>query len=301
MPKPSRPHMRVAVLNPQTEWSRRKLQVLLGVIVAVVLTLAAGAVWSVTNVLTRGSLTSEKPSTPGTSQQSPQDQLASKPLPTTRLEAAQPGSLSSAQTGTLRVPAPMAVGPAGVASGFPHTPQGALAQLAAIDTAALTSASVRLTQEVISNWAAPGGPTARNWSGVRAVAGLLESAGLPSDASGAIRVDAEPEMGFIKGTVGEDFAVPCIDFIVTATTTATTTATDGRSHQVAVADCQRMVWQSNDTDDTAPEGAPGGVTGGAAGGRWVIGPGDEPAGAPSVWPGSQESFDAGYRWLEVPQ
>ena len=54
--------------------------------------------------------------------------------------------------------------------------------------------------------------------------------------------------------------------------------------QVAAADCQRMVWQ----DD-------------ATGGRWVIGPGEEPAEAPSLWPGTQASFDAGYQWLEVSQ
>ena len=34
----------------------------------------------------------------------------------------------------------------------------ALAQLAAIDTTALTSASVRVAQDVIKEWAAPGGP-----------------------------------------------------------------------------------------------------------------------------------------------
>ena len=30
-------------------------------------------------------------------------------------------------------------------------------------------------------------------------------------------------------------------------------------------------------------------------------PGEEPAEAPSLWPGTQASFDAGYQWLEVPQ
>ena len=33
----------------------------------------------------------------------------------------------------------------------------------------------------------------------------------------------------------------------------------------------------------------------------MIGAGEEPAPAPSLWPGSQASFDAGYQWLEVPQ
>ena len=79
-------------------------------------------------------------------------------------------------------------------------------------------------------------------------------------------------MGLIKGTVGADFVVPCVDFVITASTTS------GTAQRVAAADCQRMVW---------------------AGDRWVIGPGDEPAPAPALWPGSQESFDAGYQWLEV--
>jgi hypothetical protein len=272
--------LRAAVVNPQAEWTRRKLQVLLGVGVGVVLAMVAGVVWSVVNVLTAASTGDGAGDGAGAdgSGQSEQDQLANKPLPAAQLEAAQPGSLSSGKTGTLRIPAPMQVGPAAVATGFPHTPEGALAQLAAIDTTALTSASVRVAQEVITAWAASGGPTSENWSGVKAVAALLESAGMSSDGAGSLTIGAEPKMGFLKGTVGEDFVIPCIDFIVTATTTT------GQSQQVAAADCQRMLWEDN-----------------AAGGRWVIGPGEEPAAAPSLWPGSQESFDAGYEWLEVPQ
>jgi hypothetical protein len=269
-------NLRAAVVDPQTEWTRRKLQVLLGAGMGVVLLLAAGVVWSVVTVLTGGSADGSAAG----SGQSAEDRLANKPLPTAPLEAAQPGnnSLSSGQTGTLQIPPPMEVGSAGVATGFPHTPVGALAQLAAIDSAALSSASVPVAQDVLTWWAAPGGPTTESWSGVKAVAALLESAGMSSDASGSIRIGAEPKMGFIKGTVGEDFVIACIDFIVTATTTT------GQPRQVAAADCQRMVWQVD-----------------AGGGRWVIGPGEEPAAAPSLWPGTQESFDAGYQWLEVPQ
>jgi hypothetical protein len=269
-------NLKAAVVDPQTEWTRRKLQVLLGVGVGVVLLMAAGVVWSVVTLLTGGSADEAAAG----SGQSAEDRLANEPLPTAPLDAAQPGSnsLSSGKTGTLQIPPPMEVGPAGVATGFPHTPEGALAQLAAIDTAALTSASVPVAQEVITQWAAPGGPTTENWSGVKAVAALLESAGMSSDGSGSITIGAKPKMGFIKGTVGDDFIVPCVDFIVTATTTT------GQPQQVAAADCQRMVWQED-----------------AAGGQWVIGPGAEPAAAPSLWPGTQESFDVGYQWLEVPQ
>lgn len=259
------------LVDPDTEWTRRRLQILLGAVVVVVVAMAAGGVWSVASMLTGSSSSA---GTGSDSAQSDQDQLAAKQLPEAPLEAAQPGSLSSGETGTIEIPAPMEVREVGVATGFPRTPEGALAQLAAVDTTALTSASVRVAQEVITAWAAPGGPTAESWSGVQAVAALLESAGMSSDAQNTITIAAEPKMGFIKGTVGGDFVVPCIDFIITATTAS------GLPQQVAAADCQRMVWQD---------------------GRWVIGEGEEPAPAPSLWPGSQASFDAGYRWLEVPQ
>lgn len=264
-----------AVFDPQTEWTRRRLQILLVGGVVVVLAVLTGGVWSVVRTVTGGSdaVDSSSGAVP-----SAQDQLARKQLPDAPLEAAQPGSLSSGSTGILEMPAPTQVGEVGVATGFPHTPQGALAQLAAIDATALTSASVRGAQAVIAQWAAPEGPTAESWTGVQAVAAILESAGMSSDAQNSIAIAVEPKMGYIKGTVGDDFVIPCIDFIVTATILSDTQA--GRPQQVAAADCQRMVWQAH---------------------RWVIGPGKEPAPAPSLWPGSQASFDAGYLWLEVPQ
>ena len=259
------------LVDPDTEWTRRRLQVLLGVAVVVVLGLVAGGVWSVVSMLTGTGASGDAGSE---ADLSAQDRLANEQLPEAPLEAAQPGSLSSGETGTIQIPPPMEVGEVGVATGFPQTPEGALAQLAAIDSTALSSASVRVAQDVITEWAAPGGPTAESWSGVQGLAALLESAGMSSDAQNTITIAVEPKMGFIKGTVGDDFVIPCIDFIITATTSA------GQPQQVAAADCQRMVWQ----DD-----------------RWVIGEGEEPAPAPSLWPGSQASFDAGYQWLEVPQ
>ena len=257
--------------DPDTEWNRVRLQVLLGAAVVVVLGLVAGGLWSVVNMLT-GAGTNDD--TVSDADLSAQDRLANEQLPEAPVEAAQPGSLSSGETGTIQIPPPMEVGEVGVATGFPQTPEGALAQLAAIDSTALSSASVRVAQDVITEWALPGGPTAESWSGVQGLAALLESAGMSSDAQNTITIAVEPKMGFIKGTVGDDFVIPCIDFIITATTSA------GAPQQVAAADCQRMTWH----DD-----------------RWMIGEGDEPAPAPSLWPGSQPSFDAGYQWLEVPQ
>lgn len=267
------------LVDPSMEWTRLRLQILLGTAVVIVLALVGGGVWSVARLITgsdTGSAGAESGSSAG---QSAQDRIANQQLPAAPVEAAQPGGeLSTGTTGTILIPLPTKVGDVGVATGYPHTPQGALAQLAAIDSTALSAGSVAVAQEVIASWAAPGGPTGETWSVVQGVASLLSSAGLSADAHHGITISVEPKMGLIKGVVGEDFVVPCVDFILTATLPG------GSSQQVAAADCQRMVWQ----DD-------------ATGGRWMIGPGEEPAEAPSLWPGTQASFDAGYQWLEVSQ
>ena len=182
--------------------------------------------------------------------------------------ASRPGPLSTRPFDVLVVPSPQRAGAAGVATGFPQTPAGALAQLVAIDQAALQSGSVAGAQEVVKAWAVPGGPSPATWSGVRAVADLLQAAGLPAEGSPTLVVSASPEMGLVKGTVGPAYVVACVDFVVTATLSQTA--------RVAAADCQRMEWR---------------------GGRWMIGAGPEPAQAPSVWPGTDAAHEVGYREL----
>ena len=131
----------------------------------------------------------------------------------------------------------MEVGQVGVATGFPHTPEGALAQLAAIDTTALTSASVRVAQDVITHGPPPVVPRPRAGRGLQGWPRSWSRPGCPRTHRTRITIGVEPKMGFIKGTVGDDFVIPCIDFIITATTAT------GQPQQVAAADCQRMVWQ----------------------------------------------------------
>jgi hypothetical protein len=268
---PKLTRLKDSVVDPQQQWTRRKLQVLFAVAVVVVLALVGGGVWSmVSMVRTDPSSSAERASIAG--DETAQDQLANEPLNSASLEQAQPGTLSTGETGTLQIPAPTRIGAAHVPSGFAHTPEGALAQLIAIDQTAIAPTSVKTAQQVIANWAAPGGPTSATWSGVKAVATMLSSAALPADGSGGLSVTVEPAMGFIKGSVGADFVIPCVDFVLTASMQGAT------AQRIAAADCQRMVWSED---------------------RWVIGPGKEPGPAPSLWPGTQESFDAGYQWLEV--
>jgi hypothetical protein len=213
----------------------------------------------------------------------PRDVLAEKVMPAVSDDAAQPSPVSAAApVATIVIPAATAPGPAQVPTGFPHTPQGALGQLAAIDQVALESGTLAGARAVITSWAMPGGPTPSTWSGVQALVTLFNAAGISSGGSSQLALVLTPVMGEIKGSVGPDFVVPCIDFELDVTLQQTARAAD--------ADCQRMVW--NPDPSVAPSN-----TQTSAGGRWMIGPGSEPANPPSVWPDTVTAVDVGYQDL----
>lgn len=246
------------------EWNRRRLQVLLGVAVLVVIAVVAGIVWSVIELLGAGATAHSPRAESGTAAS---DSAATR---ATSINAAQPGPLSTGHTGTIRIPQPSKLGGAQVGTGFPPTAEGALAQLIAIDRRAIESGSVVMAQDVIAAWAVPGGPSAESWSGVAAVQTLLEAAGLPANGSTDLGLQLEPSMGLVQDA-GTGTATVCIDFILTA-------AVAGRQpDRVAAADCQHMTWRGD---------------------RWAIASGEEAEPMPSLWPGTQASYAAGYRWLE---
>lgn len=253
------------LLGAPEEWSRRKLQSALVVVSLVLAALVASVVWTVIDLLG-----SDHPAAPD-SHPPGADDSSIRISPDMAIEKAQPGPLAVATVPPLRIPQPGTLGVAQVGTGFPRTPEGAMAQLIAIDQRAIQSGSVVTAQDVISAWAELGGPTPETWSGVEAVTVLLEAAGLPGHGATDLQVELRPVMGFIRHQ-GDDAVTPCVNFVLT---TKLATAPPER---IAVADCQRMVWRV---------------------GRWVIGVGAEPEPSPSVWPGSQGSYDAGYRWLEV--
>ena len=116
-----------------------------------------------------------------------------------------------------------------------------MAQLAAIDQTALQSGTLAGAREVIRAWAVPGGPTASSWSGVRAMAEFFDAAGLSGGGNNQLAIVATPLMGQIKGSVGPDFVLPCVDFEIDVTLQQTARG--------AAADCQRMVWTGGPLDD----------------------------------------------------
>lgn len=265
------------------QWSRRKMLCLLLMAALTVAALAAGLVLAVVHAIAptgdgdeaRGSVgNAAGPTTPavptGTvSVAEARDALAARPMPAVPVSASRPAPLSNRDPGPpIVLPRATDTGPAGVPTGFPRSPEGAMAQLAAIDQTALQSGSLAGARAVIAAWAMPGGPTTTSWSGVRAMSTLLNATGLSGGGSPQLAVVLRPLMGQIKGSVGPDFVVPCVDFELEVTLQQTARG--------AIADCQRMVWHGD---------------------RWMIGPGEEPALPPSVWPGTDLAIDVGYRDL----
>jgi hypothetical protein len=247
------------------EWSRRRLQILLFIAAVVVGAVVAGIVWSVIELASVGSVNNNRSAVSG-----PPDGRAGAVSGST-IDGAQPAPLSVGTTGTIRIPQPSTLGDVQVGTGFPESSEGALAQLIAVDRRAIESASVVTAQDVIRAWAAPGGPSPESWSGVAAVQTLLEAAGLPATGSTDLAIQLNPAMGLIQDA-GVGRATVCVDFILTAS------ASGSQPDRVAAADCQRMTWRGN---------------------RWAIARGEEAASTPSLWPGTQASYDVGYQWLET--
>jgi hypothetical protein len=264
------------------QWSRRKMLALLAVAALTVALLVIGLVLAVLHVLyptgqsTGAAWTSEgagqareaEPTGAATEAEA-RDALAAELMPVVPESASRPAPVSNRDPGPpIVLPRATVTGPAGVLTGFPRTPEGAMAQLAAIDQTALQSGSLSGARAVIAAWALPGGPTTTSWSGVEAMRTLLTATGLSSDGSPQLAVVLTPLMGQVKGSIGPDFVVPCVDFELDVTLQQTARG--------ATADCQRMVWHLD---------------------RWMIGPGEEPALPPSVWPGTDLAISVGYRDL----
>lgn len=272
--------------RPTPRWSRARLLVLLAAVAIVAVLLVAGLVLALldaTSPPSAGGARHRAAAGPADARTADhrsgasgpdalaaaRDALASRPMPVLDPAAARPGPLSTRDPGApIVLPPATGRGPAGVPTGFPHSPAGALAQLAALDTAAMQPASLPAARAVIAAWALPGGPSPASWSGVKALASLLGAAQLAGGGSAQLALVVTPLMGMIKGTVGPDFVLPCVDFEFDATLQQTA--------RVAAADCQRMVWVA---------------------GRWLVGAGPEPAPAPSVWPDTDAALAVGYRDL----
>lgn len=249
-------------------------------IAALVLALVAGLVYSVSATLSRdvaapAAPSAEQPASARTTEtaagattgQNPRDELAAQPMLQLPPSAARPQPLVAETAGPpIALPTPTDTSGL-VATGFPQTPEGAVAQLAAIDTMALRDLDPAQLRRV-HEWATrPDAVPLEAWNPFVAASAALVAAGVP-DGTADLTSTFTPVAGQIKGIVGDDFVVACVLGEWQATYRGTSRAGAG--------DCQRMVWSE---------------------GRWWIGAGNQPAYAPSAWPGSADAVRVGWRAL----
>ena len=194
------------------------------------------------------------------------DELAARPMATAAPAAALPQPIAAVETATaLSIPAARDAG-AALPTGFPHTPEGAVAQLAAIDAAAFRDLNPAAVADVHRRATLPGAVDLTQWTPNVGVTAILTAAGQPR-GSAAVTATWTFTHAQVKGVLtGGDFVLACVLGELDATYRTTARA--------GVGDCQRMLWH----DD-----------------RWRIGPGAQPAYAPSTWPGSADCVRAGWR------
>lgn len=195
------------------------------------------------------------------------DQLAAEPMLPVPAAAASTPDISTDLAPILAVPPADTVGPAGVPTGFPRTPAGAVAQLAAIEVTVVEAMSIPVAHEVHDAWSLPGATSAAGWSMTRNVQVFLTTLGDQGNTKDdSVLITATPAAAQVKGTDGPDWVLACVLLDVRAA--VATTARIGYGH------CERMTWHD---------------------GRWQIAPGTPPAKAPSTWPGSDVALQAGWR------
>jgi len=257
-------------------WDRRRLLVVLSCVAAAVMLLLLGLGYAVYVALTSATGTAKPVPAAAAAQVAPvpqvargaarRDEIASAPMLAVG-PADSRASIPAAVAGpTITIPASTRQGPASVPAGFPRTPEGAVAQLSAIETTVLQGMSIAAANQVYEQWAIPGGVGVAGWEITQDVQAFLATAQMGSEKDMTSFVVATPAAAQVKGTDGADWVLACVLLDMRATITAD--AAMGYGY------CERMQWHA---------------------GRWMIAPGTPPAAAPSTWPGSDLSIKAGWR------
>ena len=204
---------------------------------------------------------------PAASDEERQDAIASAPMVFLPAAAANPHALLPASGAAVTFAVPEARRTAGiVGTGFPQTVAGAVAQFVAIDEAAIEGMNPSQVRQVYADWAVPGAEPVDLWSVSQFVQQTLNASGVPDGSSNLQAAFAVTEAQ-VKGTVGDDWVLACVNGEFSASLLA-------NSVRIGAADCARMVW---------------------TGARWQIGAGTQPAVPPNAWPGTAEARDAGWR------
>ncbi|WP_137122959.1 hypothetical protein [Segeticoccus rhizosphaerae] len=267
--------MSIGVQGEQA-WGRGRLLAVLAGGLAAVLTVLVGLGFAVYFLLRpgpNGDTRQPDPDAFATQQRGQQhrEQVAAAPMMQVPADAALPTGPAAVPGPAIAIPAATTVGPAEVPTGFPHTPEGAVGQLAAIEQAVLQGMSIRQTGAVHRRWALPGGTGVAGWPLTRNVQAFLGAAGMGDRLDPTSTVVVTPKAALVKGTDGPDWVTACVLVQVRATV--------DRESRMGYGYCEAMAWRGR---------------------RWMIAPGAPAAPAPSTWPGSDISKKAGWRTWTTP-
>lgn len=247
-------------------WSRDRLLMALGGIVVGGLVIVCTIVFAFADMLSPRVAPPAVESSAGVVPS--RDEIAFAPMYRADPAAAYGGETSTEVAPAIEIPsATVGRGPAGVATGFPHSPEGAVGQLAAIEQTVLESMDLQVARDVHTSWVMPGGPGFDQWELTQDVATFL-SAGHQSGTAKEVSatVSVVPAAAMVKGFDGPDWTVACVLLDVQASIKSVS--------RIGYGYCARMQW---------------------VGDRWMVAVGAEPARAPSTWPGSKAAVAAG--WL----
>lgn len=254
------------------EWDRRRVLLVLGMALAGGVALLVGLVCAVYFAVAsaksdgRANTATQRHADAGVTGRADRDAIAAAPMLNVDANAARPAPPAAVPAPMITVPGSTTLGPAGVPSGFPHTPGGAIGQLAAIEQVVLQSMSVQVANIIHANWAMPAARGVAQWPLTQNVQSFLGGARMGSTMDPTSTVVVTLAGAQIKGVDGPDWVLACVLVKVRATIT--------QDAQMGYGYCERMQWHSS---------------------RWMIAPGAVPAAAPSTWPGGALSNKAGWR------
>ena len=258
-------------------WSRQRLLTVLTSLIAL-LALAGGVAgyYSLRVILNHGSAaTAVAVTSHGMARR---DAIAAAPMLAVDPDAMYPATPTAQVAPRFVVPAGRGLGPDAVPTGYPRTPAGAVAQLAAIGTAVFSTMSMPLVTSIYRDWATPGGVGAGAWPLTDDVQQFLAGAQATSTMPAGITITAIPSAAMVKGTDGPNWVLACVLWQITEA--------GGQPVALGYGYCERMQWV------TAPSTA--------GRGRWEIAPGEPAAPAPNTWPGTAIAAQAGWQTWDAP-
>ncbi len=186
-------------------------------------------------------------------------------------QAAQPQPLAATGTAgpALSLPEPTRGDGTWIPRGFPGTPEGALAQLAALNETGLAGGDPAIYGRAYRELSQDGAPHPESTGLHSVLTSFRSAAGLPAGGPvSGLRVTYQVTHGQVKGTASDG------RYVVVCVLGQLAVDYQGRNSSVGVGDCQAM----RRVDD-----------------GWRIAAGVLAAPAPSAWPGSADAVRAGYR------